>query len=139
MQRVGREKESTVLVRLQVCLMKCRQAAQLVWMCDTETQEEGLVNLLPAHVSHTFLFLNPFPFTSVHLSMQICISVPCSEAGRHRAVILEVSQAGTSAEPQASSRAGCRGTGSAAKTMLCAPPATDVHVPHEVEKGLLRL
>lgn len=67
------------------------QAAQLVWMCDREMQDEGLVTLLPTHVSRTFLSLNPFPSTPVHLSMQICISSPCSEAGRHRAVILEVS------------------------------------------------
>jgi len=37
MQRVGREDESTLLVRLQVSLTKSRQAAQLVWMRDAET------------------------------------------------------------------------------------------------------
>ena len=43
--------------------------------------------------------------------MQICISSPCSEAGRCRAVTLEVSLTGTGVEPWVSSRAGRRGLG----------------------------
>lgn len=93
------KKKSTLLMGLQVCLTKCRRAAQHVWMCDTETQEEGLVYLLPTHVSCAFSSLSPLPSTPVHLSTRICISSLCSDMCRHRAVILEVSLIGTGVEP----------------------------------------
>lgn len=128
---VGREKESLLLVRLQVHLTKGRHEAQLVWTCDTLTWKEELVYPLPTHLSHSFWPLYSSPFAPVHLRMQICMSSPHSGAGRQRAVMLKVSLTAPLPSPEPAAV-----LGSVTKTMLCAPPATDVHVPHELGKAL---
>lgn len=120
---LAEEKENTLLVRLQVCLTKCRQAAQLVRVWGTETWEEGLVCLLPTHVSCTFLSLLPF------LPL-LCIW--CRSAFQVRAVKQAVAElwhseslwqaAVQSPEPAAGRDAEGWGLW---RTPLCAPPATE--------------
>lgn len=127
-RRVGRGNESTWMVRLQVCLTKPGRQHSL---CDCATHRRGRKGFCPSCLLVSLTLphlLNPFPSTPGHLSMQICISSPCSEAHRCQAVTLKFSLRGTSADPWASGRAGCNRLGLVTKTMLCVPPDVPLHL-----------
>lgn len=67
MCRVGRKKESPLLVRLQVHLTKCRREAQLVWTCvkvwHTDLEGRACVSSAYSFVSLFLVFIFP-PFRS---------------------------------------------------------------------------